>query len=274
MSASAPELPTMPVLANEDYHIPKDGVGLTGHPKRVLLGTYSKDKGTYSSRINQIIRQADKVPGPGMYISHKDWQKNGGYKFANMERTYKPMNKTPAPVIYEHPDIFMGKCNACSDKLSNRPRIIHGKVPTGKRRSFLDQAEKHGASTPGPGSCDPKQKAADRMDTHIVKIMDWSKSMQKTKGRGKNSDPNLGPDHYTPSFPGEDSQPTYTVPKTKKSSFLEAAVKAKWTDCHTKREIPGPGTYETQNYDTNKFTRGTKYLQLRGMSRSAVSGYF
>mmetsp|Transcript_157018 Transcript_157018/g.273439 ORF Transcript_157018/g.273439 Transcript_157018/m.273439 type:complete len:186 (+) Transcript_157018:386-943(+) len=185
------------------------------------------------------------------------------------------MHKNPSAVQYEHAAINMERCNASSDKLSNRPRVIHGKVPTGKRRSFLDQAEKHGMAVPGPGHCEPKQKAADRMDTHIVKIMDWSKSMQKTKGRGKSADHNLGPDHYTPNYrPCEDTLPNYSVPKVKKSSFLEAAVKAKWTDHHTKREIPGPGTYETQNYDDGKFTRGTKYLQLRGMSRSAVSGYF
>lgn len=272
MSASAPALPT---LSNEDYHVPKHGVGLTGHPKKVLLGTVAKDSGQYSSRINQIIKQADKVPGPGKYMSHKDWLLNGGNLFMKTERTYKPCNKTPAPVTYESKNIMMELSNASKSNLSHRPRIIHGKVPTGKRRSFLDQAERHGRAVPGPGGHDPIPHTNTRMDTHIVKTLDWQKLQIKTKSRGSSKDPNLGPDHYKPEWrPTEEALPNYSVPKSRPNNFLDKAVKEKWCDVHTKKEIPGPGTYETHNFDSYKVSRGTKYLQLRGMSRSAVSGYF
>jgi len=79
-----------------DYQLPRHGIGQTGPAHRTILGIQCKDKGTYSSRINTIIRQAEKVPGPGKYVGHEDWAMSGGFKFAKLDRSYKPRNKARA----------------------------------------------------------------------------------------------------------------------------------------------------------------------------------
>lgn len=280
-SASAPELSSKPVLANEDYAIPCNGVGLTGHPKRVLMGPMSKDKGTYSSRINQIMRQADKVPGPGKYVAHEHWDEgktahviHAGNKFPNGTRDYKPMNKTPAPATYEHKDFFLGIANSSNQNLTQNPRTLYGKVPKGERRSFLSAAIKHGSKVPAPGSIELSQKRNNRADTHIVRIIEWKREMEKTKSP-KQPDKEIGPNHYSINYgQTEEKQACHAVPKAKAQNFLDKAVKEKLVDIKNKVAVPGPGSYNVQNYDDSKFSRGTKCLQLRGMSRSSVSGYF
>lgn len=274
-----------PVLTNEDYHIPCHGVGDTGHPNRVLMGPMSKDKGAYSSRINQIVRQAGKVPGPGHYVQHVPWDEgrtdhviHAGNKFPNGNRDYKPMNKTPAPATYESKDFYLGKAITSSDIESRNPRILYGKIPKGKKRSFTDQAIKHGLKTVAPGHYDLSQKRGNKLDcastTGQCKITLWSRELTRTAGK-KPPEKEIGPDHYNPNHGAyEERQPIHAIPKAKAQNFLDKAVKEKWVDVRSKKEIPGPGTYNTQTYDDSKFSRGTRYLQLRGMSRSSLSGYF
>jgi hypothetical protein len=278
-SASAP---SFKVLNDEDYRIPCNGIGLTGHPNRVTHGASSKDKGTYSSRINQIIRQAEKVPGPGKYVAHEYWEEgkkahitHGGNKFPNGTRDYKQMNKIPSPDHYEHKEIGVsGKSNAGGDHLSNRPRITYGKVPKGKKRSFLDQAIAHGKSNnTGPGHYEiTKVGHSNKLDTAVLKNTDWKREME-SNSKGK-SEIEIAPNHYNINYRLTESSPScITVPKAKAQNFLDKAVKEKWVDVKSKKECPGPGTYK-HDYDDSKFSRGTKYLQTRGMMRSAVSGYF
>lgn len=270
-----------PVLSNEDYAIPCHGIGLTGHPNRVLHGPLAKDKGTYSSRINQIVRQAEKYPGPGKYVAHEHWDEgktahviHAGNKFPNGRRDYKPKNTTPAPATYENKDFQLGVSISSNQNLSCNPRTLYGRVPKGKKRSFLDQAERHGKKTPAPGYNDLVQHRNNRVDTAPLKLPNWQKESVKTKSP-KPPEKEIGPDHYNPNWAqAEDKQPCHAVPKAKAQNFLDKAVKEKWVDVKSKKEMPGPGTYNTQNYDDSKFTRGCKYLQLRGMSRSSVSGYF
>jgi hypothetical protein len=260
-----------PVLKQEDYRIPCHGVGDTGPAKRVILGTSSKDAGTFSSRINQIIRQAEKVPGPGKYVGHEDWVLNHGCGFAKTERTYKPMHKNPDPTTYERKDFFEHPSNRSKDVLSQNPRVTFGKIPKSKRRSFLDQAIRHGAEVPGVGHYTPKQVAADRMDIPIKGSTSWER---EAKSGGKcQPDKSLASNHYNINYSsGEERVPNYTVPKEKAANFLDKAVKEKLIDLKNKKEIPGPGTYDS--IDMNKTSRGTFHLQLRGLSRSAASGYF
>lgn len=275
MQASASE----PVLRNEDYNVPSDGVGLTGHAKKILMGPMSKDKGTYSSRINQIVRQAAKVPGPGMYVQHKAWDDgiidhviHAGNKFPAGTRDYKPCNKNPAPATYEAKNFALGPSISSSTALTQNPRTTYGQIPKGKKRSFLDQAEAHGKRVPAPG--DMIQKRNNKLDTACVKVLSWKLEVGKNGGK-RPAEKELGPDHYKPQFEAqEERQANYTIPKAKAQNFLDKAVKEKLVCLRTKKEVPGPGTYNVHDYDDSKFSRGTKFLQLRGMSRSSVSGYF
>lgn len=274
-SASAPCLPSRPVLQNEDYVVP------TGVYERITHGPFTKDKGTYSSRINQIVRQAEKVPGPGKYVAHEPWDEgkkahviHAGNKFPNGTRDYKPYNKTPAPATYEHKEFQMGKSIGGGEHLSNRQRVIYGNIPKGKKRSALDQAIAHGARSPAPGHYELKPKRNNKLDVHTTKmISDWSRELSKTKGKGP-PEKEIGPDHYNPNFGAqEEKQPCHAIPKAKAQNFLDKAVKEKLVDLRSKKEVPGPGTYN-HDYDDSKFSRGTKCLQLRGLGRSSVSGYF
>jgi len=277
MEASA----SAPVLRNEDYHVPCHGVALTGHANRILAGPMSKDKGTYSSRINQIMRQAEKVPGPGKYQAHEPWDEgkqahviHAGNKFPAGSRDYKPMNKTPAPATYENKNFNLGVAISSNQNLSCNPRTLYGQIPKGKRRSSLDGAMKAGAAAPGPGSNEMTQHRNNKMDTAHIKVLSWAKEQGKSKSN-KPKEIEIGPNHYTINYGSSEEKPSaQTIPKAKAQNFLDKAVKEKYVDLKTKREVPGPGTYNTQTYDDSKFTRGTRYLQLRGMSRSSVSGYF
>lgn len=273
-SASAPG----PVLEQEDYQVPYDGVGLTGHAKRILAGPMSKDKGTYSSRINQIIKQAEKVPGPGKYVAHEEWIEgktnhviHAGNKYSKGSRDYKSMNKTPGP-IYESKDFGTNVPISCKDSVSNNPRVTYGAVPKGKKRSFLDQAISQGGKVPAAGHNDFAHNH--KLPVAVTKVLSW-KLEAKSSSSKKAPDKEIGPNHYTINYASsEEKHKGITVPKAKSQNFLEKAVSEKWVDVKSKKEIPGPGTYSTQTYDDSKFTRGTKALQLRGLSRSSVSGYF
>jgi len=277
MSKSAPAIPK---LYDEDYVV----AGTPDYRERVLLGCMSKDKGTYSSRINQIVRQAEKVPGPGKYVAHKEWDvANGvkdhvihaGNKFPNGTRDYKPCNTTPAPATYEHKEFMNGTSNATNVGLSIRRRVLHGRIPKGKKRSFLDQAVAHGAAAPAPGTYELKQHRNNRADTSTLKNISWSLEMKKSKGRGPGGTPASPGLVYDPKFDAQmDKQPCYAIPKAKAQNFLDRAVKEKWCDAKTKKEIPGPGTYNVHNRDDSKFSRGGAYLQRRGLSRSSTIGYF
>jgi len=242
----------------------------------------SKDKGTYSSRINQIVRQAEKVPGPGKYQAHKEWDVKGGHKdhvihegnkFPNGSREYKPCNKTPAPATYEVKNFGTGVSISSNVNLSCNPRTLYGQMPKGKKRSFLDQAIAAGGKTPAPGQNDLVQHRNNKLDTSNIKVLDWKRELTKSGGKGA-VEKEIGPNHYTINYSSEPRQAGITVPKAKSQNFLDKAVREKLI-CHkTKREMPGPGTYNTHDYDDSKFSRGTKYLQLRGMQKSSVSGYF
>lgn len=282
-SASAPAIASGPVLPDDDYCIPKD------IDDRILMGPFSKDKGTYSSRINQIIRQADKVPGPGKYVAHEEWDvANGkkahvihaGNKFPAGTRDYKPCNKNPAPAHYENKDFYMGKSVGGGDHLSSNRRILYGQMTKGQRRSFLEGAMKQGKLMPAPGHYGSgaagslPQKRNNKMDVNTGPITSWARELVKNGGKGR-VDKEIGPDHYKPNFfAAAATQPCHAIPKARAQNFLDKKVWEKMICRKSKKEMPGPGTYNTHDYDDSKFSRGTRYLQLRGMGRCSVSGYF
>lgn len=266
-----------PVLTNEDYNLPCHGVGDTGPAARVQHGPFAKDKGTFSSRINQIIRQAEKVPGPGKYVAHEDWTINKKPNWTKGERTYKPMNKVPDPTHYERKDFFEQVGNGGKDCLSHIPRVLGGKIPKGKRRSMTDMAVRAHAHVPPPGCYNVASGMfSDRLAPHVTGTTSWQREMAVHVGRGQPEPYSLAPSHYTINdTPTYERHAVYSVPKEKAANFLDKAVKEKLVDIKNKKEMPGPGTYwQKTDFDDRKLTRGTKMLQLRGLTRSAASGYF
>lgn len=278
-----------PTIQDSDYYLPCHGVGLTGHPGRTTHGGMSKDDGTTSSRIAQIQRQAAKYPGPGKYMAHDDWtvkipgdNVHSGNKFSNGSRDYKPMHKSPDPRHYERKDIFSLGSNASKDTLSKNPRITYGKIPTGKRRSFLDAAEKQGKSVPAPGQYHSVDKICrNQLDSKLSKMTDWTKEQVKTKSRNPPKPSEPAPGHY-PTDVGwkamEERIPNYSVPKEKATNFLDKAVKETMlpsSDPKKKIPRPGPGHFlPSEHFKLEKTSRGSYLMQLRGLAKSPASGYF
>jgi len=257
-----------------DYQLPRHGVGNTGPARKLQFGSCSKDKGTYSSRINQIVRQAEKVPGPGKYLAHKDWQKNDSFTFGKVERTYKSMNKVPDPSHYERKDIMDHPSKGSTDVLSKNPRVLFGTIPKGKRRSFLDQVCKQAGTLPGAGSYEATTASCDRLDIKVKGTTSWSQEVTRA-ARRKAPEKEVSPDQYTPSHSlVQDRAPNFSVAKSKGNNFVDKAVRSKMLDSRTRKELPGPGTYNNHNMNDDKISKGTMQLQLRGLSRSAASGYF
>lgn len=287
--------PAGPVLNDSDYFLPCHGVGDTGHSNKVIAGPWSKDTGVFSSRINQIIRQAAKYPGPGKYVAHTDWKggqgTHAGNKFANGSREWRSMAKGPDPRHYERKDIMGGTgydpvkepliySNASKDTLSQNRRIIHGKIPKGKKRSFIDQAEAHGKASPAPGHYHASdilksQVLTNKLNNRAVKMPEWKLEMSKSESRLGPKPAEIGPNHYNPKFESmEDKPPVFSVPKAPESNFLDKAVKETMVQLRpTRLPRPGPGQYNMQNFNLAKTSRGTFHAQLRGLSRTPVSGY-
>lgn len=239
------------------------------------MGNLSKDKGTYSSRINQIVRQAEKVPGPGKYTGHEDWRLKGGSKFGVTDRNYKSMNKTPASPTYERKDVMDNPSNFSKDVLSKNPRVTYGNIPKGKKRSYLDQAVIESKGLPGVGHYNNKPVACDRLDTKVKGVTSWEREVSVTKGKGP-TEKEIGPNHYDIKYSQVDGRgPNFTVPKSKGNNFVDKAVSESMMrgDAGKKKDMPGPGTYNLMNVVNDKISVGTKHIQLRNLTRSPASGY-
>lgn len=269
MSASAPCLGTEAF----DYQLPANGIGNTGHARKIQLGHSSRDDGKHTSRINVIVKQAGKVPGPGMYIKHKEWTTTNANKFCNEARGWKPMHKNPDPSKYEAKDFAETKGIGARSITSNHPKIQFGKIQPGKRRGFLDGPMKLGGKTPGPGAHNPPAGCNNGLGTGFGqgarKMCSWDKEKHQTVS-GKIKVPDVAPNHYKITYGSELRQPDYTVQKGKGNNFIDKMVKEKMMGG---KELPGPGTYDLQNFSGEKISRGTYHMQLRGLSRGPASGY-
>lgn len=276
-SASAPSTFTV-----EDYAVPKQGLD-----KSVDGGSFFKDPYTNSSRINQIVKQAGKYPGPGTHnVGHYDYSDAkmappGVHAFAKTTREYKTMHKVPEPQTYENRGTDRGKTQknrfagpllgetiGARSNLSNRPRVIHGKMPTAKKRSFLDAAERHGNAVPGPGYVTPKYQESKLRSPTLSRST-------SVPSRAPKPPPEVGPDHYQiKKDQVEHRMPNYTWPKESGANFIEKAVRSTLLDNKSKIPQPGPGHHNSHMVDHYKTTRGTKSAQLRGIGRSPLTGYF
>lgn len=255
-----------------DYKLPANGIGNTGKARTIQFGFTNKDKGTHTSRINQIVKQAGKVPGPGKYVAHTEWKETQTSKFCNSTRDWKAMHKNPSPAQYEAKDFVESRGIGARATTSNHPGIQFGKIQPGKRRGFLDGPIKLGEKTPGPGAHNPPAGCSSTLRTLPRKVTLWDKDKAKSPSlKVKVAD--IAPNHYQIKYGNaEERMPDYTVSKGKGNNFIDKFVKEK--RCGGK-ELPGPGTYDMQNFDIDKNTsRGTMHLQLRGLSRAPASGYF
>lgn len=282
-SSSEPALCNRPI-DQADYYVPRHGLGLTGHEKKVRLGTWSKDDGKVTSRIAQIVRQAGKTPGPGTHAGHTTWCDSKlqgtrridetvtrfGNAFSKSSRDYKQYNKVPSPNHYEAGGID-SKSIASKDNLSHNPRVKFGKSAKGPRRSFLDRAEDMGKNSPGPGLSETVPR--DRLDWHKPA---HAFDHPKTESRGQPHKLVPAPNHYAMEHKLTEARSIeWTTPKCESNNFIDKTIKNKTifgrTAERSRMPCPGPGQQDQIVFE--KITRGTKYLQLRGMGRSPVSGY-
>mmetsp|Transcript_57856 Transcript_57856/g.152308 ORF Transcript_57856/g.152308 Transcript_57856/m.152308 type:complete len:271 (-) Transcript_57856:88-900(-) len=269
---SLTKVPSEPTIRDEDYQVARNGVGDTGFAKRTLQGPMSKDDGKHSSNMNRIIKQAEKVPGPGKYVAHEEWQMGHANKFSKEGRDYKTWATGPAPHQYERTDIFLNPSNGAKDVQSNRRRVLDTKISNGKRRSMTDAAIKQAAKTPGPGAYE-----SSKGQSLARSVTSWKQEAAQTVSRNPRKPAEPGPGHFDINYSKSSSEtcmPVHAVPKAKGNNFIDKFVKEKWSDVKTKKELPGPGTYNTADFDYMKVSRGTMHLQMRGLTRSAMSGYF
>lgn len=268
-----------PVLPQEAYKLPCHGVGDTGHENRQLMGPFYKDDGKNSSRINLIQKRAREVPAPDAYLAHAEWTGNRGSGFGKLNRvSLATISSGPDCRHYESKEIGLGVSNASKQVLSTNPRTTMGHIAKGPKRSFTDQAVRHGKKVPDPGIY--KVDAAYKFtESNTSRMTSWKLETSKHVSRGK-PEPRTE-FHYTPSHKHvEETKLTYTVPKVQDSSFLDKAVREKLVDIgnpktnRQKKEVPGPGTYPVHSMKDWRVSRGTKQVQLRGMNRSAMSGFF
>lgn len=285
-SASAPSV----VLTNEDYAVPCHGVGLTGHARKLQLGTFAKDKGEFSSRLGQVMKQAAKTPGPGKYdVGHTQWcvaDKTGGNRkrfgnqgetvhlfgnaFSKTSREHKSLNKTPAPATYERKDVSSSSFSiAASDRLSGKERVPLGRISKGPKRSFIDSVIEVSKQQTTPGQyTTPHCVAANVFNRRVTGPSMELKISENRKGPKKDE---IAPNRYNLNHgPVEDLAPKYSVPKDHGNNFVDKCVKAKMID--KKTQMPAPGKHDL--IDLNKITRGTKLLSLGGLGRGSCSGYF
>jgi len=287
-SQFAPSIPEAIRLTDDDYRVPCHGLGLTGHERKIELGTFSRDKGEHSSRLARIIKQAGKTPGPGKYIGHTTWAEPSkvagtrniydtvtrfGAKFESSSREFKPLNKVPAPNHYERKDVATERpLESRGDLLSTRRRLQFGRCSKGPKRSFLDSVMEQAKTTPSAGTYWPKelggQILANKLEVHKggptlnIKVTLSKKPPAKAE---------IAPNHYNPQYiHAEERLPNWTVPKAKGNNFVDKAVRSKMLD--KKTPFPGPGQNDV--IEMSLVTRGTKKLTLSGLSRGACSGYF
>jgi len=209
-----------------------------------------KDSGELHSRLGQIKRQAGKVPGPGAYVSHKDWKLNRGFVWGKTPRDKgSRMNKVPAPGHYE------------LSLALTRPRSVGGNLPKGTKRSFLDNAVEKSAKNPAPDKYQPQH-----MRPHVPGIS-MSHGKKASETRSKNKDQGVpAPDKYHPNYNlTERRAPCFGASKESGNSFVDRATKLK-------DKLPGPGHYEAANLE--KTTRGAKWVQINQLPRGPLMGRY
>lgn len=202
-SSSAPALGTVTF----DYKLPRHGIGATGPAPKVQFGHTEKDTGKYSSRLNQIIKQAEKVPGPGKYVAHEDWKMAKASRWGNGTRGYKTMHLNPPSTHYEAKDFATTKSIGCRSNVAGKPRTLYGKISNGKSFSMLDGCFRNGAKTPGPGAYSAELPSYNKGGVL------WDKEKGKCK-KMKVQVADIAPNHYQINYASTDHRmPNWSMPK-------------------------------------------------------------
>lgn len=266
------------VLAHSDYHIQK-----VGFDPRTPLGKLNKDTGEHTSEMNRVFKQAQKTPGPGKYVAHKDWEpktagSNQGNKFTKSTKVHTPLNKVPPPSHYERKDMATLGSIKGKDCLSNNPRVTLGRLSRGEKKSFIERSIKFSTTLPGPSTYNPIGHRSDRADTAPGGMLEWKRQMNRSTSRlGNTKDKvssQVGPSTYAVNRePTEFHLPQYSVPKDPCSNFLDKAVKDTYADHRTKKEKPGPAHYYKDSaFKFEKVSRGP--IQKSSIARAHMSSYF
>eukprot|EP00451_Oxyrrhis_marina_P024756 CAMPEP_0204340376 /NCGR_PEP_ID=MMETSP0469-20131031/22532_1 /ASSEMBLY_ACC=CAM_ASM_000384 /TAXON_ID=2969 /ORGANISM="Oxyrrhis marina" /LENGTH=261 /DNA_ID=CAMNT_0051324895 /DNA_START=11 /DNA_END=799 /DNA_ORIENTATION=+ len=256
----------------EEYVVPKAGADL-----RVPLGKWNKDSGEVTSQLGQVKKASGKVPGPGQYLGHTDWadtRKQGsrrvhettqgfGYKFPSGEQgKLNFINKVPPPGHYEKKEVSKELSLAASHIV--KPRTLFGKCATGPKRSFLDNAVAMGGRTPAPGKYNI-EKLRNELDGHITSPTTFRGKKDPAKATAKPK-ATPGPGSYDIKHaPVEEHHPQWSTSKCKTLSFADRQAKMKGF-------VPPPDKYDTVKLE--KVSRGTKWGQINGRSRSALHGTY
>lgn len=136
--------------------------------------------------------------------------------------------------------------------------ILGGKFPTSKKRSFLDAAAERSSSTPASAKYFPQT-----VDAH-VRTPGFKVGTTLSRAEKRKQLP--GPNHYSINWTSlNDQAPNYSYGKEKGGKFVDLASKASG-------KVPGPGAYNSTGM--SKVSRGTKWCQIMGIGRSALSGTF
>lgn len=232
----------MPHQIGEEYLCPKTEVA-----GKVLGGQFPKDSGKFSSRIGQVVKQALKVPGPGIYkIPEGPTGRQFVFAKGSKETNIKA-GKRPDPGQYEQ------------SKKACLPRTLQGVMSKGKKVTFVDIAAMKANQYPGPPKYNPKEVLG-----HIQsRALHVTTTQSRLDLKSRRDLP--GPGKYNPVHTNTEDRVLAFALGPKYKSFEEAEAKRPG-------QVPGPNSYKLIELD--KISRGTKLMQTYNYDRGPMTGYF
>eukprot|EP00397_Hematodinium_sp_SG-2012_P038559 GEMP01041960.1.p1 GENE.GEMP01041960.1~~GEMP01041960.1.p1 ORF type:complete len:234 (+),score=36.39 GEMP01041960.1:341-1042(+) len=233
----------MPGKLGEEYVCPP-----TTLPPIIAGGTFPKDKGQFSSRIGQVLKQAAKVPGPGAYSVHAS-PSGQLFAFAKGPRDAKrTRGVSPDPCTYQ------------GSKRAVLPRTTGCVMSKGKKMTFIDLAKSHSHRAPGPVTYHPKDVLG-----HIQSRTFAPRSSSKAEPREEKKSITPGPGSYDINYQLIEERPVNVGFAPKCRSLVDA-------ECKISASMPGPGHYKECN--PSRVSRATKLLQIYHYARNPMTGYF
>jgi len=216
-------------------------------PGKIIGGIFPKDSGKYSSRIGQVVKQALKVPGPGIYTINE--VSNGRkFVFAKGSREVKiHQGKRPDPGTYEQDQKYV------------LPRTLHGVCSKGPKITYVDLAARKSNIYPGPPKYNPQE-----IKGHIQsRAMSVPSNASKVDISSRRDFP--GPGKYNPGHTITEERVLNSAFGPKYKAFSEMGSKSGST-------VPGPNSYKLISLE--KISRGTKLMQTYNYGKGAMTGYF
>lgn len=214
---------------------------------KIIGGMFPKDSGKYSSRIGQVVKQALKVPGPGIYTIN-EVNNVRKFVFAKGSRDVKTNpGKRPDPGTYEQGQ----KCVL--------PRTLQGVCSKGPKITYVDLAAKKANNYPGPPKYNPQE-----VKGHIQsRAMSVPTNESKVDISNRRDFP--GPGKYNPGHTATETRVLNSAFGPKYKPFSEMGTK-------TGSSVPGPNSYKLISLE--KISRGTKLMQTYNYPKGAMAGYF